>query len=195
MNWNGWVWPVAITDRRYPVITQGYKPPRHLGVDIMFPKRAGDPLGPVKHDASLAYVAPAGTLILAAGPGRVWSSGEGQYGKYVLIDHGNVPGIGGVTTFYQHLASLERNWQKGDVVFPGQVLGTMGYSPGLDSEQLRHLHFELRFPGSPASQADIRWAVNPAPYMALWRMTTAPSNDLGTWLLLGAAAALLYALA
>lgn len=181
--WLGWVWPVPVTDNRVPVISQEFKPfsggdrnattqaANHLGVDIMFRKRAGDPTGKVLHDASTNHIAPPGTKVIAAFPGVVWSAGVGGYGHYVLIDHGNVPGIGGLNTFYQHLEGFAQNWKKGDVVAGGQLLGTMGFPPALDSEHLRHLHFELRAP--QAGVAPERWSVDPAPYMRFWRKVQA----------------------
>lgn len=187
--WGGWVWPVAVTDGREPVVTQEFKSwdggdrndttrsANHLGVDIMFPKRNGDPVQAVKHDASRMFIAPKGTLVIAAGPGRVWSAGSGAYGKYVLVDHGAVGGVG-VNTFYQHLESFAQPWVRGARVEAGTVLGVMGYSPALDSEQLRHLHFELRFPVAGTSQQT--WPVDPAPYLAGWRKVAARRLPLAT---------------
>lgn len=181
--WLGWVWPVPITDGRIPSISQEFKPwdgkdrnlttstHNHLGVDVMFRKRAGDPPGRVKHDASPNYIAPAGTLVLASYPGKVWNAGVGDYGHFVELDHGNVPGLGGLTTFYQHLANFTRPWKKGDLVRGGEVLGLMGFAPKRDSEQLRHLHFELRVPRAGVPQQ--AWPVNPAPYMRFWRKVQA----------------------
>ena len=173
MSWEGWVWPVAITDGREPVISDKYQLHEsadhrmHTGVDILFKKRPGDPRERVKHTASLLYIAPQGTKILAAGPGKIWSTGSSERGLNILVDHGNVPGFGPMTTWYQHLASFSRNWRKGDVVRPGAVLGDMGY-PTTDGEQLRHLHFEVRNPTSP---------IDPAPYLRLWRKTAASSSE------------------
>ena len=181
-DWNGWGWPVPVTDERVPVITQEFKPGKrtptsstnadHLGVDIMFTKRAGDPAAPVKHDASKAFIAPWGTPIVAAFGGKIWSAGTDSYGHNILIDHGAQPGIGGVNTFYQHLESFARPWKKGDEVRPGELLGLMGFSPAIDGEQLRHLHFELRFPR--AGMAQDQWPVDPAPYMRFWRKIRLP---------------------
>lgn len=182
--WAGWVWPVPVTDGRVPQISQEFKPfvggnrnatsasANHLGVDIMFPKREGDPAGPVLHDASKHFIAPEGTKVLAAFPGQVWSSGVSGYGHYVLLDHGNVPGLGPLNTFYQHLAGFSRDWKKGDLVQAGDILGDMGFPPGLDSEHLRHLHFELRCPRQGVDPN--LWPINPAPYMRFWRKVTLP---------------------
>lgn len=181
-DWIGWGWPVPVTDGRVPLITQEFKPGKrtptssahadHLGIDIMFPKRAGDPPTPVKHDASKAFIAPWGTPVVAAFGGKVWAAGTGNYGNYVLIDHGAQPRLGGVNTFYQHLESFARPWKKGDEVHAGELLGLMGFSPAIDGEQLRHLHFELRFPRAGIDQD--QWPVDPAPYMRFWRKIALP---------------------
>lgn len=184
-DWLGWVWPVPIVNSRIPTISDGFsasegvrdgkKYRKHLGVDIMFPKREGDPKGKVKHDASVHFIAPKGTPIVAAGPGKVWDAGVDSYGHWVLIDHGMVShNAGGVTTRYAHLERLERPWKRGDEVHAGTILGLMGYAPQNDGEQLRHLHFELKFPRSNIPQT--LWSQNPAPYMRWWRKTILPEN-------------------
>lgn len=171
-DWSRWVWPVPVTDKRVPHITDGFSSKKtndhrqHLGVDIMFPKREGDPIGEVLHDASKGSIAPPGTLIMSAGPGKVWSSGIDSYGHWIKIDHGKV-GTNGVTTRYAHLNRFSRSWKRGDDVLPGTILGEMGYAPSKDSEQLRHLHFELAFPRKDVPESD--WVADPAPFMRHWR--------------------------
>jgi len=72
--------------------------------------------------------------IRAADNGRVVSAGwDGDYGKAVIIDHGN-----GIRTLYGHLRSI--NVSVGDVVSKGKTIGMMG-STG-DSTGV-HLHFEV----------------------------------------------------
>lgn len=180
-DWLGWVWPVPITGGRPPVVSQEWKPghdpgpghnsgahSNHLGVDITFHKLATDPPGQVKHDTDGPFISPAGTLVIAAGPGKVWSTGKSSYGLNILIDHGTVGQAGGVNTWYQHLASFSKDWKHGDEVHPGDVLGVMGFpESSADSTQFRHLHFELRFPrvGYPQDA----WRVDPEPYMRFWR--------------------------
>jgi Peptidase family M23 len=172
-DWSGWVWPVPRWQGRTPVITQEWKPGRdpvpgtpsseranHLGVDIMFRKLPTDPPGNVLHDAEGSFIAPAGVPILAAGPGKIWARGEEPYyGKWLQVDHGDV------VTFYQHLASYDREWRKGDRVEAGDVVGRMGYAPG-DPQALRHLHFELWWPrkGEPFDS----WRQDPRPHMDRW---------------------------
>jgi len=181
-DWKGWVWPVPITDGRVPVISQEWKPghdpgvghssgkkDNHLGVDITFHRRDGDP-SHEKHTVSNGggFVSPPGTLVIAAGPGKIWGTYSSPYGLSVLVDHGKVSdNVGGANTFYQHLASYAREWKKGDEVKPGDILGTMGYSQAqADGEQFRHLHFELRFPR--AGYEPNAWRINAAPYMRFW---------------------------
>lgn len=169
-TWAGWVYPVAITDGRIPEISDKFQDHvsedhrMHTGVDICFRKREGDPPGRVRHTATLHYISPEGTAILAAGPGKIWSTGETERGKNILVDHGDVPGFGPMCTWYQHLASFEREWKKGDVIAAGDLLGRMGYST-LDGEQFRHLHFQIHNPTDP---------IDPAPYVRFFRKTNGP---------------------
>jgi len=182
-DWAGWVWPVPVTDGRIPVISQEWKPghdpgfghssgktSNHLGVDITFRRREGDPAHE-KHTVSQGggFVSPPGTLVIAAGPGKVWSTGKTGYGLNILIDHGRVnQNVGGVNTWYQHLAEFAREWKHGDIVHPGDVLGVMGFASSQgDGEEFRHLHFELRLPR--VGYAQNAWRIDPAPYMRFWR--------------------------
>ncbi|MFY0544028.1 LysM peptidoglycan-binding domain-containing M23 family metallopeptidase [Brevibacillus sp. H7] len=72
--------------------------------------------------------------IRAVDNGRVVSAGwDGDYGKAVVIDHGN-----GIRTLYGHLRSISVS--VGDVVSKGKTIGIMG-STG-DSTGV-HLHFEV----------------------------------------------------
>jgi murein DD-endopeptidase MepM/ murein hydrolase activator NlpD len=72
--------------------------------------------------------------IRAVDNGRVVSAGwDGDYGKAVVIDHGN-----GYRTLYGHLRSISVS--VGDVVEKGKIIGMMG-STG-DSTGV-HLHFEV----------------------------------------------------
>lgn len=72
--------------------------------------------------------------VRAADNGRVISAGwDGNYGKSVLIDHGN-----GMQTRYGHLRSI--SVKVGDVVAQGKTIGVMG-STGQSTGV--HLHFEV----------------------------------------------------
>lgn len=173
-DWTGWVWPVPVWHGRVPVASDKFDPDderddghrQHFGVDLTFQKRAGDPQGVVLHDATKAFISPAGTPILAAGPGRIWSAKRTGLGLSIQIDHGNVGSAGGVNSFYQHLDSFARPWKKGDEVKAGEILGTMGYPPA--GYHFRHLHFELWFPVRT-------YARDPLPYMKYWQKVSLPS--------------------
>lgn len=93
--------------------------PTHIGVD--YACRAGDPI-----------VAADNGVVTIAG----WSGG---YGILVELNHGN-----GFVTRYGHLSQLTIGC--GHAVYQGSLLGycgSTGYSSGA------HLHFEIRFNGSP----------------------------------------------
>lgn len=81
-----------------------------------------------------------GTPVRAAAPGRVTVAGwEGGFGLLVVIDHEN-----SYETFYGHLSkvmvSVGQYVQAGDVI---ALSGNTGLSTG------PHLHFEVRYLGSP----------------------------------------------
>lgn len=91
--------------------------------------------------------APHGTIIKAAGPGVVISTGwRGGYGNTVIIDHG-----GGISTLYGHCSRIiARQGQRVSAGASIAAVGSTGYSTG------PHLHFEVRVKGTP---------VNPRKYL------------------------------
>lgn len=94
-------------------------PERHEGIDI------GSPPGtPVESPATGAVVA---------------ASSWGDFGKHVLVDHGN-----GVRSLYGHLKEIDV--KAGQRVEKGQVLGLVG-STGRSTGP--HLHYELLVKGKP----------------------------------------------
>jgi len=88
-----------------------------------------------------------GSPIWAAAAGKVIFTGyQGSYGQTVVVDHGH-----GFETLYAHLSGFAVT--VGDLVERGQTVGHMGASGRTTGT---HLHYEVRFNGSP---------VNPINYM------------------------------
>lgn len=154
----GWGWPVPVIGDRKPLVTSDFGPRdrniyscgHHLGVDILYRWRAGDPTGGPqavtrvdKTRGRFGFVMFTGTPILAAGPGEVIAARLNSRGHGVYIDHGNT-----VITWYQHLSTLAV--KKGDVVAAGQELGLVGWdladaARSKTKTALLHLHFEWLF--------------------------------------------------
>jgi len=90
------------------------------------------------------FPADSGTPVVAAASGKVIEAGyQPQYGKIVVIDHGN-----GLVSRYAHASEVYVN--EGDLVVRGQrvaSVGTTGRSTG------PHLHFEVRLNGVPQNPA------------------------------------------
>ena len=94
---------------------------------------------PKKH-RGIDFAGKIGTELMAVAPGRVVSAGERVgYGTTVEIDHGL-----GFTTLYAHLSQIKVS--RGDWVRPGTVIGLAG-SSGRSTGP--HLHYEIRYKGSP----------------------------------------------
>lgn len=90
-----------------------------------------------------------GTLVVAAGSGRVITAGRhSSYGNYVIIDHG-----GGVHTLYAHMLNGSLKVSAGQSVSAGQAIGNIGSTGNVTGP---HLHFEVRINGN---------RVNPLPYL------------------------------
>ncbi len=85
-----------------------------------------------------------GSQEVAADAGQVIFAGWGSYGLYVEIDHGN-----GFHTVYGHMSRVEV--KPGDLVSPGQEIGLMG-STGRSTGP--HVHFEVRYQGTPQNPLD-----------------------------------------
>ncbi|HYS78008.1 MAG TPA: LysM peptidoglycan-binding domain-containing M23 family metallopeptidase [Candidatus Dormibacteraeota bacterium] len=88
-----------------------------------------------------------GEEVRAVAAGTVVVSGsEREYGKTVVLDHGN-----GVTTLYAHASKLLVH--EGDRVEQGEVIAKVGAT---GNARGTHLHFEVRRNGKP---------VDPSPYL------------------------------
>ncbi len=80
------------------------------------------------------FSASTGVPIESADKGRIVLAGwHGDYGRSVLIDHGN-----GIMTHYAHMSRIAV--KRGDYVAPGQKLGAVGASGRVLGS---HLHFEI----------------------------------------------------
>jgi murein DD-endopeptidase MepM/ murein hydrolase activator NlpD len=153
IDWGGgWVWPVPTEAPSTPaVISQEFRRPSHLGVDILYRTAAG-------------FTAPGGTPVLAARDAVVWSVGQTARGWNIVLDHGPP-----FATFYQHLEAQPRRsgsgavLAKGDRVSAGEQVGIMGVDP-TDPQRVRHLHFAVWYKGNGDASS-----VDPAPAMASWR--------------------------
>lgn len=89
-----------------------------------------------------------GTPVRATADGMVaFASWGGQYGKLVIVDHGN-----GMQTYYAHMSQFD--------VITGQEIrrgDTVGRSGSSGKSTGPHLHYEVRMGGTP---------INPYPYLA-----------------------------
>jgi murein DD-endopeptidase MepM/ murein hydrolase activator NlpD len=104
--------------------------------------------------------APKGTQVKVAGDGIVTHAEySGQYGKLVIVDHGN-----GVQTYYAHLSQFQ--------VVPGQSIRRgeiVGLSGSTGRATAPHLHYEVRRGGTP---------MNPQPYLNRTAVLQATQRDL-----------------
>jgi murein DD-endopeptidase MepM/ murein hydrolase activator NlpD len=71
------------------------------------------------------------------------------FGRFVVLDHGPIPGAGHVVTIYAHLDSIDRAVVPGALVSRGAPVGEIGNTgtetgaSGGDRPQSIHLHWEL----------------------------------------------------
>ncbi|HET8606595.1 MAG TPA: peptidoglycan DD-metalloendopeptidase family protein [Gaiellaceae bacterium] len=111
--------------------------------------RLGDGFAPRgdRFHAGIDLLAPAGTPVEAAAPGRVvWSGGRDGWGLLVTIADG-----GGIRTLYAHLETVRV--RLGERVAAGAVVGRVGATGDATGP---HLHFEVRVRGA---------AVDPLPLL------------------------------
>lgn len=111
--------------------------------------------------AALDIMAPLGTRVLAAAPGKVESlfrSDAGGNTIYVRSSDGQM------IYYYAHLDTYSRDLQEGDVVQRGQVLGTVGFT-GNASPEAPHLHFAILRTTPDAQWWEPATPVNPHPLL------------------------------
>jgi len=103
---------------------------------------------------------PNGTPVHATADGIVVSAEwAGEYGRMVVIDHGN-----GVQTYYAHMSRLEAI--AGQWVHCGEIIGRSGSSGRATGA---HVHYEVRRGGTP---------VNPSPFLRV-AYASAPKREYG----------------
>lgn len=103
------------------------------------PNRRHPLLNRIRAHKGVDYAAPNGTLIKAAGDGRVQFIGnKGGYGRVVVLEHG-----GGVSTLYAHMSRFA-GLRQGQRVQQGQAIGYVGASGAATGP---HLHYEYRVHG------------------------------------------------
>jgi len=87
------------------------------------------------------YVPSDVVLVRAPGPGRIWFSGETNFGFTVRIEHSTYTKIP-TNTYVTHMSSLlvpEWNGKNGPFVYAGQPIGICGAGP----THANHVHFEI----------------------------------------------------
>ena len=120
------------------------QPPATCSLPLAWPIDApiGDRFGPRgnRFHAGIDLLAPRGTPIRAAAPGRVVLAGyaAGGWGKLVVIAH-----TGGVKTMYAHLSKVIA--RRGQSVVTGTRIGLVGATGDASGP---HLHFEVRLRGA-----------------------------------------------
>lgn len=133
------------------------------------PARRHPLLDTVRAHQGVDYSAPTGTIIKAAGDGRVSFAGvKGGYGNVVLLEHG-----GGISTLYGHMSAFARGLRAGQRVQQGD---TIGYVGSTGSATGPHLHYEYRVNGvhkNPRTIALPNAAPIPAEYLTDFRAKTA----------------------
>jgi murein DD-endopeptidase MepM/ murein hydrolase activator NlpD len=105
------------------------------------PRRKHPILNLIRAHKGVDYAAPTGTIIKAAGDGRVSFVGtKGGYGRVVILEHG-----GGISTLYGHMSRFARGLNSGDRVKQGTTIGYVGSSGAATGP---HLHYEYHVNGA-----------------------------------------------
>jgi murein DD-endopeptidase MepM/ murein hydrolase activator NlpD len=105
------------------------------------PSRRHPILNTIRAHRGVDYAAPTGTIIKAAGDGRVSFVGlQGGYGRVVILEHG-----GGISTLYGHMSRFVKGLRNGQRVGQGETIGYVGSSGAATGP---HLHYEYRVNGA-----------------------------------------------
>ena len=111
---------------------------------------------------------PGGTPIHAAADGLAYPFSDAErYGNYVVIQH-----LAGYSTLYAHMQAAGVAWAQ--PVRAGDVIGSVG-STGNSSGP--HLHFEVRFAGSPQDPLPYLQGSPPDPFTLPAGWPGAPRDD------------------
>ena len=104
------------------------------------PHRFHPILNIIRAHKGVDYAAPIGTVIKAAGDGRVDFVGrKGGYGNVVILEHG-----GGISTLYGHMSRFASGLREGQRIKQGSTIGFVGMSGAATGP---HLHYEYRVNG------------------------------------------------
>lgn len=104
------------------------------------PHRRHPILNTIRAHRGVDYAAGTGTVIKAAGDGRVNFVGtQGGYGRVVILDHG-----AGITTLYGHMSRFAKALKRNQRVRQGETIGYVGMSGAATGP---HLHYEYRING------------------------------------------------
>lgn len=104
------------------------------------PRRRHPLLNTIRAHKGVDYAAPSGTIIKAAGDGKVGFVGtKGGYGRVVILEHG-----GGISTLYGHMSRFARGLRNGQRVNQGETIGYVGSTGAATGP---HLHYEYRLNG------------------------------------------------
>lgn len=104
------------------------------------PRRRHPILNSIRAHRGVDYAAPTGTVIKAAGDGKVAFAGtQGGYGRVVILEHG-----GGITTLYGHMSRFAGGMRPGQRVQQGTTIGYVGSTGAATGP---HLHYEYRVNG------------------------------------------------
>ena len=126
------------------------------------PSRRHPILNTIRAHKGVDYAAPTGTVIKAAGEGRIAFLGtKGGYGRVVILEHG-----AGISTLYGHMSRFAKGARNGQRVSQGQTIGYVGSSGAATGP---HLHYEYRINGmhkNPRTVALPDAKPIPAQYMA-----------------------------